>query len=78
MKKKILAVVLGLTLCFGMTGCAKGDIEPENSDIGNKYIDLVTIYKDYTYDTEVLYDKNTKVNVFCKMEWLSIWNYTYL
>ena len=25
MKKKILAVVLGLTLCFGMTGCAKGD-----------------------------------------------------
>lgn len=21
MKKKILAVVLGLTLCFGMTGC---------------------------------------------------------
>lgn len=22
MKKKILAVVLGLTLCFGMTGCA--------------------------------------------------------
>lgn len=33
MKKKILAVVLGLTLCFGMTGCTKGDIEPENSDI---------------------------------------------
>jgi hypothetical protein len=22
MKKKILSVVLGLTLCFGMTGCA--------------------------------------------------------
>lgn len=22
MKKKILAVILGLTLCFGMTGCA--------------------------------------------------------
>ena len=22
MKKKILTVVLGLTLCFGMTGCA--------------------------------------------------------
>ena len=76
MKKKILAVVLGLTLCFGMTGCAKGDIEPENSDIGNKYIDLVTIYKDDNYNTEVLYDKNTKV--MCKMEWLSIWNHTYL
>ena len=29
MKKKILAVALVLTLCFGMTGCTKGDIEPE-------------------------------------------------
>ena len=69
MKKKILAVVLGLTLCFGMTGCTKGDIEPENSDIGNKYIDLVTIYKgDYKDDerTEVLYDKNTKVMYFVR------------
>ena len=69
MKKKILAVVLGLTLCFGMTGCTKGDIEPENSDIGNKYIDLVTIYKgDYKDDerTEVLYDKNIKVMYFVK------------
>ena len=45
MKKKILAVALGLTLCFGMTGCAQGDIKPKNSDIGNKYIDLVSIYK---------------------------------
>ena len=61
MKKKILAVVLGLTLCFGMTGCAKGDIEPEN-----RYIDLVTIYKDDNYNTEVLYDKNTKVMYFVK------------
>ena len=25
MKKKILAVVLGLTLCFGITGCASSD-----------------------------------------------------
>lgn len=25
MKKKILAVVLGLTLCLGITGCAVGD-----------------------------------------------------
>ena len=25
MKKKILAVVLGLTLCFGMTGCTSSD-----------------------------------------------------
>lgn len=66
MKKKIFAVVLGLTLCFGMTGCTKGDIEPENSDLGNRYIDLVTIYKDDGHNTEVLYDKNTKVMYFSK------------
>ena len=66
MKKKILAVVLGLTLCFGMTGCTKGDIEPESSRFANKYIDLVTIYKDDNCDTEVLYDKNTKVMYFFK------------
>lgn len=66
MKKKIFAVVLGLTLCFGMTGCTKGDIEPENSDLGNRYIDLVAIYKDDGHNTEVLYDKNTKVMYFSK------------
>lgn len=64
MKKKILAVVLGLTLCFGMTGCTKGDIEPESSRLANKYIDLVTIYKDNNHNTKVLYDKNTKVMYF--------------
>lgn len=65
MKKKILAVVLGLTLCFGLSECAQGDIEPKNSDIGNKYIDLVTIYKG-DENTEVLYDRNTKVMYFLK------------
>ena len=64
MKKKILAVVLGLTLCFGMTGCTKGDIKPESSRLANKYIDLVTIYKDDNHNTKVLYDKNTKVMYF--------------
>lgn len=64
MKKKFLAIILGLTLCFGMTGCTKGDIEPESSHFANKYIDLVTIYKDDNYNTEVLYDKNTKVMYF--------------
>ena len=64
MKKKILAAVLGLTLCFGMTGCTKGDIEPESNILGNKYIDLVTIYKDDNHNTKVLYDKNTKVMYF--------------
>ena len=66
MKKKILAAVLGLTLCFGMTGCTKGDIEPESNILGNKYIDLVTVYKDDGHHTEVLYDKNTKVMYFVK------------
>ena len=66
MKRKILAVALGLTFCFGMTGCAKGDIEPESSILGNKYIDLVTVYKDDGHNTEVLYDKNTKVMYFVK------------
>ena len=66
MKKKILAVVLGLTLCFGMTGCTKGDIEPESSRFENKYMYLVTIYKDDNCNTEVLYDKNTKVMYFIK------------
>lgn len=64
MKKKIIAIVLGLTLCLEMTGCTKGDIEPESSCFANKYIDLVTIYKDNNCDTEVLYDKNTKVMYF--------------
>ena len=67
MKKKILAVVLVLTLCLGMTGCKKGDIEPEINILGNKYIDLVTIYIG-DKGTEVLYDKNTKVMYFV------IWN----
>lgn len=66
MKKKILAVILGLTLCLGMTGCTKGDIEPESNILGNKYIDLVTIYKDDKHDTEVPYDRNTKVMYFLK------------
>lgn len=66
MKKKIIAVALALILCFGMTGCTKGDIEPESSRLANKYIDLVTIYKDDKYGIEVLYDKNTKVMYFIK------------
>ena len=41
MKKEILVVALALVLCFGMTGCTNGDIEPESSRLANKYIDLV-------------------------------------
>ena len=65
MKKKILAVALGLTLCFGMTGCTKCNNESESSCFANRYIDLVTIYKG-DKGTEVLYDKNTKVMYFAK------------
>ena len=66
MKKKILAVALALILCFGMAGCTRGDVEPESSRLANKYIDLVTIYKDDNHNTKVLYDKNTKVMYFVK------------
>ena len=40
MKKKILAVVLGLTLCFGMTGCGAylKDGDSNFSNVDNKYI----------------------------------------
>lgn len=72
MNKKTLVIALVVALCFGLVlglgiaGYKKGDIEPESSDLGNKYIDLVTIYKDNLYKTEVLYDKNTKVMYFEK------------
>lgn len=68
MKTKIIAAVLGLTLCLGMTGCTKGDIKPESSCLANKYIDLVTIYRDEGNKVEVLYDKNTKVMYFMKCD----------
>lgn len=61
--------VLALVIVFfvmALTGCEKGDIEPESSSYANKYIDLVTIYKDDNCDTEVLYDRNTKVMYFVK------------
>lgn len=74
MKKRAIdflakTVVLALVIVFFvmvLTGCEKGDIEPESSSFANKYIDLVTIYKDDTCDTEVLYDRNTKVMYFVK------------
>ena len=62
MKKKIVAIVLGLSMCIGLTGCGSGDITPTNNKLGNKYFDLVDIYK--TENTKVSYDKNTKVMYF--------------
>ena len=46
MKKKVLAVVLGLTLCFGMTGCTN----VVNID---KTIKMPTIYGDLSEDEKI-------------------------
>lgn len=57
------SVILGLTLYLWLTGFRKSSIETENS---NKYIDLVEVCKDNEHNTEVLYDRNTKVMYFVK------------
>ena len=46
MKKKILAVVLGLTLCFGMTGCASLDraVTDIKSDVNGGMQRTITVY----------------------------------
>lgn len=66
MKKKIAAIVLGLSICFCMTGCeSEGeDITPEDNVLGNKYFDLVNIYE--SGYTNVAYDKNTNVMYFLR------------
>ena len=62
---KIFVILLAIiTSCLGITGCSSGDVTPTRSVLGNKYIDLVTIYKDTADDTSVLYDKNTNVMYF--------------
>lgn len=62
MKKKIVAIVLGLSMCIGLTGCGSGNITPTNNKLGNKYFDLVNIYE--SGYTNVAYDKNTNVMYF--------------
>ena len=55
MKKKILAVVLGLTLCFGMTGCST-DEGPKDYDIHSKLIAIEGENDLYYYSsTKVVY-----------------------
>ncbi len=46
MKKKILAVVLVLTLCFGMTGCASLDraVTDIKSDVNGGMQRTITVY----------------------------------
>lgn len=59
MKKKILAVVLGLTLCFGMTGCANKHETITISSYDDFIFDDITInlkegywVRDYNIDYE--------------------------
>ena len=49
MKKKILAVVLGLTLCFGMTGCTSEGAK--NYDNHSKLISIEGENDLYYYST---------------------------
>lgn len=46
MKKKILAVALGLTLCLGMTGCASWDraVTDMKSDVNGGMQRTITVY----------------------------------
>lgn len=46
MKKKIFAVVLGLTLCIGITGCASWDraVTDMKSDVNGGMQRTITIY----------------------------------
>lgn len=51
MKKKILAVVLGLTLCFGMTGCTATNAGSKNYDEHSKLIAIEGENDLYYYST---------------------------
>ena len=51
MKKKILAIVLGLTLCLGMTGCTRTgsknyDNHSNYDELMNKVIDTAVKMRD--------------------------------
>lgn len=59
MKKKILAVVLGLTLCFGMTGCSNKHETITINSHDDLFFDNITInlkegywVRDYNIDYE--------------------------
>lgn len=59
----MLAGIIALSICFGITGCTKGeDIESAEYDFGNKYFPLVIIYEDDR--SYIVYDKNTNV-MYC-------------
>jgi hypothetical protein len=60
-----IALIMALTLTM-LTGCSGHDVEPEQSYIANKYIDLTIVYENVNYNIEVMYDKNTGVMYLCK------------
>lgn len=60
MRKKILAVVLGLTLCFGMTGCTSVvNIDTTIKSPNSKLCDFEVV--ETNYYGAILVDKNTNV-----------------
>ena len=66
LKKKIVAIVLGLTICIGMTGCS-GKVRDGNCNftyVDNKYIHLITVY-DRDDGNVIAYDEDTKVLYLC-------------
>ena len=65
MKKKILAVALGLALCFGMTGCTNViNVDEKIKSPNSKLCDFEVVDTNF-YDTNfygtILVDKKTNV-----------------
>lgn len=64
--KKIVAIVLGLTMCIGMTGCS-GKVRDGNRNftyVDNEYIHLITVC-DRDDGNVIAYDEDTKVLYLC-------------
>ena len=60
MRKKILAVILGLTLCFGMTGCTSVvNIDEVIKSPNSKLCNFEVV--ETNYYGAILVDKNTNV-----------------
>lgn len=67
MKKRILAIVLCASLCFGVTGCSADHlIDGENnfSQIDNEYMKMHKLY-DENDGCIIAYDEYTKVMYLC-------------
>ena len=65
MKKRIAAIVLGLSMCIGMTGCGKTNNGEYNfKNVDNRYIHLITVC-DKDDGNIIAYDEDTKVLYLC-------------